>query len=98
GVTMQQVEEAVQGSNDNIGGDVLALGSQAHNVRVIGLLGKGIDPLGPSKGSGASNLETLKLDDINRVVITSRDGEPVYVGQVAKVIVGHRPRLGIVGQ
>jgi len=98
GVTMQQVEEAIQGSNDNIGGDVLALGSQAHNVRVIGLLGKGIDPLDPSKVSQASMLEIQKIEDINRVVITSRDGEPVYVGQVAKVIVGHQPRLGIVGQ
>src|SRR5947209_15634025 len=44
-VTMQQVEDAIQGSNANIGGDVLMLGSQAHNVRAIGLLGKGIDPL-----------------------------------------------------
>ncbi|MGC8643276.1 MAG: hypothetical protein ACP5XB_25745, partial [Isosphaeraceae bacterium] len=74
------------------------LGSQAHNVRAIGLLGKGIDPLDPNKVSKAFMIETQKLEDINRVVITSRNGEPVYVRQVAKVIVGHRPRLGIVGQ
>src|SRR5438309_3867950 len=43
-ITLQQVEDAIQGSNANIGGDVLMLGSQAHNVRAIGLLGKGIDP------------------------------------------------------
>ena len=97
-VTMQQVEEAIQGSNANIGGDVLMLGSQAHNVRAIGLLGKGVDPLDPNRVSQSFQLETDKLEDINRVVITSRNGEPVYVKQVAKVIVGHRPRLGIVGQ
>ncbi len=97
-VTMQQVEDAIQGSNANIGGDVLMLGSQAHNVRAIGLLGKGIDPLDPNKVSHSFELETQKIEDINRVVITSHNGEPVYVRQVAKAIVGHRPRLGIVGQ
>ena len=54
-VTMQQVEDAIQGSNANIGGDVLMLGSQAHNVRAIGLLGKGIDPLDPTKVSQSSS-------------------------------------------
>src|SRR5215472_7292907 len=73
-VTMQQVEEAIQGSNANIGGDVLMLGSQAHNVRAIGLLGKGIDPLDPNRVADAFELETQKIEDINRVVITSRNG------------------------
>jgi cobalt-zinc-cadmium resistance protein CzcA len=97
-VTMQQVEDAIEGSNANIGGDVLMLGSQAHNVRAIGLLGKGLDPLDPSKVSDSFVLETDKIEDINRVVITSRNGEPVYVKQVAKAIIGYRPRLGIVGR
>jgi cobalt-zinc-cadmium resistance protein CzcA len=97
-VTMQQVEEAIKGSNDNIGGDVLMLGSQAHNVRAIGLLGKGIDPLDPNNASRAFVIEMNKIDDLNRVVITSHNGEPVYLKQVAQVIVGHRPRLGIVGR
>ena len=40
-VTLQQVEDAIENSNANIGGDVLMLGSQAHNVpRRVGLLGK----------------------------------------------------------
>ena len=47
-VTMQQVEDAIERSNANVGGDILALGSQAHNVRVIGLLGGGVDPLDPA--------------------------------------------------
>src|SRR5215213_6561412 len=44
-VTMQQVEDAIEASNANVGGDILQLGSQSHNVRVIGLLGEGVDPL-----------------------------------------------------
>lgn len=97
-VTMEQVEEAIIRSNANVGGDVLTLGGQAHNVRVIGLLGKGIDPLDPVNAHRASEIELEKLDDLNRVVITSRDGEPVFLRQVASSVVGSRPRLGIVGR
>src|SRR4051812_43308155 len=39
-VTMQQVEDAIESSNANVGGDILPLGSQSHNVRIIGLLGE----------------------------------------------------------
>ena len=47
-VTLKQVEDAIDNSNANVGGDILTLGSQAHNVRAIGLLGGGIDPLDPA--------------------------------------------------
>jgi len=97
-VTMEQVEEAIIRSNANVGGDVLTLGGQAHNVRVVGLLGKGIDPLDPANAHRASEIELEKLDDLNRVVVTSRDGEPIYLRQVATAVVGSRPRLGIVGR
>ena len=47
-VTLQQVEDAISKSNANVGGDMLTLGSQAHNVRAIGLdRPGGIDPLDP---------------------------------------------------
>ena len=66
---MEQVEDAIEHSNANIGGDVLMLGSQAHNVRAIGLLGKGIDPLDPNKVSQSFELETKKIDDINHAAV-----------------------------
>jgi len=97
-VTMQQVEEAIERSNANVGGDILALGSQSHNVRVIGLLGGGVDPLDPANIEHARAIEAEKLDDINKVVVTARDGAPLFVRQLAKVVVSHRPRLGIVGR
>ena len=39
-VTLKQVEDAIGNSNANVGGDVLTLGSQAHNVRTLGLIGR----------------------------------------------------------
>ncbi|AGA31281.1 efflux RND transporter permease subunit [Singulisphaera acidiphila] len=99
GVTLQQVEEAIKNSNANVGGDTLALGTQAHNVRITGLLGSGVDPLDPAKVERAAAIESEKLDDIRRVVVaTADDGTPIYVRQVAQVIVGNQPRLGLVGR
>ena len=98
-LTMAQVEEAIARSNANVGGDILTLGTQSHNVRAVGLLGGGKDPLDPANVSNAAAIETEKLDDIRDVVVaTSPDGTPVYVRQVAQVIVGHQPRQGIVGR
>ncbi|SIO34252.1 cobalt-zinc-cadmium resistance protein CzcA [Singulisphaera sp. GP187] len=99
GVTMQQVEEAIKNSNANVGGDTLALGTQAHNVRITGLLGSGVDPLDPAKVDRAAAIESEKLDDIRKVVVaTADDGTPVYVRQIAQVIIGNQPRLGLVGR
>ena len=98
GVTLRQVEDAIERSNANIGGDVLTLGGQSHNVRAVGLLGRGVDPLDPTLVEQSFVLEVEKLDDIKDVVVTSINGTPVYVRQLAEVIVGHRPRLGIVGR
>jgi cobalt-zinc-cadmium resistance protein CzcA len=38
------------------------------------------------------------LDDLRNTMLTSNNGSPVYVKDVATVIIGHKPRLGIVGQ
>jgi cobalt-zinc-cadmium resistance protein CzcA len=38
------------------------------------------------------------LDDLRNTMLTSNNGSPVYIKDVATVIVGHKPRLGIVGQ
>ena len=35
-------------------------------------------------------------DDLTRVVVTARNGRPIYVGDVAEVSIGERPRSGIV--
>jgi cobalt-zinc-cadmium resistance protein CzcA len=97
-ITLQQVEDAISRSNANIGGDILTLGIQSHNVRAIGLLGGGIDPLDPANVDQSVVIETKKLEDLQKVIITTFNDNPVFVRNIAKVIVGHRPRLGIVGR
>ena len=47
-VTLQMVTDAISQSNANVGGDVLPLGDQSHNVRAIGYLGEGVDSLDPA--------------------------------------------------
>jgi cobalt-zinc-cadmium resistance protein CzcA len=97
-VTLQQVEDAIQKSNANVGGNVMTLGSQAHNVRAVGLLGRGEDGLKPSEVYRYYEIEGDKLEDIKNVVVATNGGVPIYVRQVADVIVHHRPRLGLVGR
>ncbi|MFO0957995.1 MAG: efflux RND transporter permease subunit [Isosphaeraceae bacterium] len=97
-VTMEQVEDSIIKSNANVGGDLLTLGSQVHNVRATGLLGGGIDPLDPARVDRAQSLEIQKVDDLYNVIVETNEGTPIYLRQVAQVIVGHRPRLGIVGR
>ncbi len=98
-VTLKQVEDAIGNANANVGGDLLTLGSQAHNVRVLGLLGGGIDPLDPARIDQAATLIAQKIDDINNVVVTTTNGIPIYVKQLVQhVVEDHRPRLGIVGR
>jgi len=98
GVSLKEVEDAIQNSNANIGGDVLTLGNQTHNVRAVGLLGEGVDPLDPANIDQALLIETDKLEDIGDVVVTSSKDTPVFVRQLATVVVGHQPRLGQVGR
>jgi len=38
------------------------------------------------------------MDDLRNTMLTSNNGSPVYVKDVATVTVGHQPRLGVVGQ
>jgi cobalt-zinc-cadmium resistance protein CzcA len=97
-ITLEQVENAISRSNANIGGDILTLGSQSHNVRALGLLGKAIDPLDPANIDQAFALEVNKIEDLRKVIITSVHDNPVYLRNIAQVVVGHRPRLGIVGR
>ncbi len=96
-VTLQQVEDAINKSNANVGGNILTLGAQAHNVRAIGLLGRGTDPLDPANIDNRLLIEAEKLEDIGDVVITQAQGTPIYVRQVGTVVNGSMPRLGIVG-
>ena len=97
-VTLQMVTDAISQSNANVGGDILPLGPQSHNVRAIGYLGEGIDSLDPAVADHAYAIEVEKLEDIQDVVVTTYNNMPVYIKQIAKVVIGYQPRLGVVGR
>ena len=97
-VTLQMVTDAISQSNANVGGDILPLGPQSHNVRAIGYLGEGIDSLDPAVADHAYAIEIEKLEDIEDVVVTTYNDMPVYIKQIAKVVIGYQPRLGLVGR
>ena len=44
GITLDKLQNAIQNSNANVGGDYLVEGENVLNVRGIGLIGGGQDP------------------------------------------------------
>jgi cobalt-zinc-cadmium resistance protein CzcA len=88
-VTVPQVLTALGNSNLNVGGREIRIGQQSINIRGVGLIDDG----------GNDDLrQGYKVDDIDNVVLAQINGVPVLVRDVAKVSVGYRPRLGILGR
>ncbi len=79
-------------------GDILALGVRPHNVRVNRALGGGIDPLDPSNVENACDRGGEARRYQQGGGRGAHESSPIFVGQLAKVIVSWRPRLGIVGR
>lgn len=88
-VTIQQLVSAINNANVNVGGRTINIGQQSVNIRGIGLIDSG----------GAADLtKGYRVDDIKNIVLTQSNGVPVLVKDVAKVHVGHMPRLGKAGR
>ena len=75
-LTFEQVTDAVQKNNDNVGGGTITDGTQMLLVHGVG--------------------RTVNIEQIENVVITSRDGVPIRVEDVADVQIGHEIRRGTV--
>ena len=87
--TVPQILTALGNANINVGGREIRIGQQSINIRGVGLIDDGgIDDL----------REGYKVDDIENVVLAQENGVPILVKDVAKVSVGYRPRLGILGR
>jgi cobalt-zinc-cadmium resistance protein CzcA len=54
--------------------------------------------VGPQSAIVRSVGQIRSMDDIRNTMLTTRDGAPILVSDVATVTVGHQPRLGIAGQ
>jgi cobalt-zinc-cadmium resistance protein CzcA len=67
GVTLSQLQNAVANSNLNVGGDYLAQGPNALNVRGIGLLGGGKDPMTSKEVLG------VELNELKAYLAGARD-------------------------
>jgi cobalt-zinc-cadmium resistance protein CzcA len=89
GVTLPQVINAIGNANVNVGGRTINVGQQSVNIRGVGLLDSG----------GAADLtQGYKVEDIENVPLFQSNGVPVFVKDIAKVSVGHVPRLGKAGR
>jgi len=88
-ITVPQLISALGNANINVGGREIAIGQQSVNIRGIGLVDSG----------GADDVTNgYHVQDIENVVLTQSNGLPIQVKDVAKVSVGHVPRLGIAGR
>jgi len=87
GITLQQFQNAVSNSNANIGASYLRQGPIAMNVRGIGLLGRGQDPMVPaltmnSPYTAARYLrqeEERRLREIRDIVVAAINNVPIRV-------------------
>lgn len=78
GLTLADVETALGADNRNVGGSFLERGGEEHIVR----------------GYGWFASDSAGLRDIRNVVLSSRNGTPVYVSDVAEVEFGPAIRRG----
>ena len=107
GITLAQLQAAIQNSNSTVGGDYVNQGQVAMTVRSIGLFGGGIDPTIQVLGmknpvTAAAYLrkeERRRIRDIRKLVITSVNNQPVRVEDVVeggRAGVGNMPDKGVV--
>ncbi|MGA2245248.1 MAG: CusA/CzcA family heavy metal efflux RND transporter [Verrucomicrobiota bacterium] len=88
GLTIPQILAAVGNANINVGGREIVLGQQSINIRGVGLI---------DDGGNDDLTQGNKVDDIENIVLGQSSSVPVLIKDVAKVVVGYVPRLGIFG-
>jgi cobalt-zinc-cadmium resistance protein CzcA len=94
GITLPQLQAAVAASNANVGGDYLFQGSTMLNVRGLGLIGAGKDPMNAHQVLGAADPRAAarylreederRLREIRDVIISAANNVPVRVNQVVE--------------
>ena len=92
GITLAQLQAAIQNSNSTVGGDYVNQGQVAMTIRSVGLFGGGVDPtikvLGLDSPTRAATYlrseEERRIRDIRKLVITSVNNQPVRVEDVVE--------------
>ena len=88
-ITVPQLLTTLGNANINVGGRETTVGQQSVNIRGVGLV---------DDGGNDDLTQGYRVDDIKNVVLGQFNGVPVLVKDVARVYVGHVPRLGIAGR
>jgi cobalt-zinc-cadmium resistance protein CzcA len=109
GITLAQFQNAISNNNQNVGAGYLFQGGTTMNVRGVGLLGSGDDPMQKAMlmrwpRSAAHYLrekEKERLEDIRDIVVLSVNNVPIRVRDLVVkgphsdgVVMGYQPRLG----
>ncbi len=103
GITLQQFQNAVSNSNANIGASYLRQGPIAMNVRGIGLLGRGQDPMVQALAMNSPYTaarflrreEEQRLREIRDIVVVTVNNVPVRVEDLVSggPLTSYSPRL-----
>jgi cobalt-zinc-cadmium resistance protein CzcA len=109
GITLAQLQSAIANSNASVGGDYLNQGHIAYNVRGVGLIGGGLDPMQhaqalPDARSAARYLrdqDAERVREIRGIVVASVNNQPIRVGDLveggpARASVNPAPDQGVV--
>jgi cobalt-zinc-cadmium resistance protein CzcA len=94
GVTLQQLQNAIANSNANVGGDYLPQGSLVLDVRGIGLIGGGRDPMQAREVLGAKypeqaarylrDEEDRRIRETRDIIVTTVNNIPVKVDHLVE--------------
>lgn len=92
GISLSTLENALQNSNGNAGGDYLMLGETVQAVRGLGLIGGGQDPARtvltwkePERAAGHLRVEEQRrLNDVRKIVLASNNNIPIRIGDVVE--------------
>src|SRR6185295_19082778 len=97
GITLRQLETTILDSNANVGGDYLVHGENLLNVRSIGLIGNGQDPMRSPVIISTKNPVIASINNVPVRVEDVIEGGPLrYADEIGRegVVVTHQPRMG----
>src|SRR5262249_34565896 len=94
GITLTQLQTAIASANVNAGGEHISLGPNLLNVRGLGLIGAGLDPMQAPEVLGTRNPRTAveylrgegerRFRALRQFTIASSTNQPIRVARVGK--------------
>ena len=85
GVSLSQLQTALQNANANTGGSYMPIAEQSHNVRSLGLI------------TSLTDIGDIVIVEANDAA-GHPTGSPIRVRDIANVTIDHAPRLGVIGK